>query len=84
MSNSPTPADRPPHLRQAVDMESVRNSLRVAAAPLRFVGFWLAVALPFLYLPLLAGGLQGNEPVTFVALLGLNAVSLVLGHDHAR
>jgi hypothetical protein len=85
MSNSsPTaPIDRLPRLTELVDAQSLR-SWEVVAAPLRFIAFWAAVALPFLYVPLLAGGLQGQQTVVFVGLLVANAVALVLGHEHGR
>jgi hypothetical protein len=50
----------------------------------RAAAFWLAVALPVAYLPLLAGGVAGNELVPFVALLATNLLALTLGHDYAR
>jgi hypothetical protein len=40
------------------------------------------VALPFLYVPLLFGGLGGNEFAVFFGLLGLHLVALVVGHNH--
>lgn len=49
----------------------------------RAVGFWLAVAMPFLYLPLLVDGFSGRaELLAFVALVALNAATLVVGHEH--
>lgn len=48
------------------------------------LGFWMAVALPVLYVPLLWQGLSGETVVPFVGLLVANAVSLVIGHDHGR
>ena len=38
--------------------------------------------MPFLYVPLLVGGLTDGEAVTFIGLLFLNVVALVLGHGH--
>lgn len=86
MSNSTPPylPERLRRLREAFESESVRQVLRLVGAPLRFVGFWLAVTLPFLYLPLLYGGLTGEQGVVFAALLGLNAVALVVGHGYQR
>jgi len=86
MSNSsPTaPIDRLPRPRELIDARPVRRGVAAVAAPLRFVAFWLAVALPFLYLPLLATGLDGARPTVFVGLLLVNVVALVLGHDHHR
>lgn len=47
------------------------------------VAFWVAVVLPFLYLPLLVTGLEGGAITTaFVALLLANVVTLLLGHGH--
>lgn len=50
----------------------------------RFVGFWSAVALPLVYLPLLSGGLVGWQVPTFVVLFALNVLALIVGHDYGR
>ena len=51
--------------------------------PVEMVSFWLAVALPFLYLPLLVTGVTTDgELVSVLVLVVLNAVALVVGHDH--
>jgi hypothetical protein len=42
------------------------------------------VALPFLYLPLLVGGLDGQQTTVFVGLLLANAAALVLGHGYGQ
>jgi hypothetical protein len=56
-----------------------------AVKPLRAAAFWLAVALPFAYLPLLADGIAGEaELVTLLGLMAANAVALLVGHDHRR
>ena len=52
--------------------------------PIRFVGFWSAVVLPFLYLPLLVGGLDGTELMVFVSLLALDCLALLAGHSYGR
>ncbi|MFB6196591.1 MAG: hypothetical protein ABEI80_10500 [Haloplanus sp.] len=86
MSNSfPTvPTDRLPRPHELVDSWPLQRGLAVVAAPLRFIAFWVAVALPFLYLPLLVGGLQGEQLTVFATLLAINATALVLGHEHGR
>lgn len=71
-------------LREMVQSSSLQHGARLVAAPLRFVGFWAAIALPFLYLPLLVGGLSGQEVLVFGALLATNALALVLGHSHGQ
>lgn len=54
-------------------------------APVRVVSFWIAVALPFLYLPLLVTGLETpTVTAAFLALLAANAVTLFVGHPHRR
>jgi hypothetical protein len=54
-------------------------------APLQFVGFWVAVSLPFVHLPLLANGLDGLEnALLFVGLLVLNLLALLVGHGHEQ
>ncbi|USZ67682.1 hypothetical protein NGM10_13220 [Halorussus salilacus] len=53
--------------------------------PIQIVGFWSAVALPFLYLPLLVTGISSEaELLTFVGLLALNLAALLAGHGHKR
>ena len=54
-------------------------------APVRVLAFWVAVALPFLYLPLLITGLENaTMTLAFLALLAANAVTLFVGHPHRR
>lgn len=56
------------------------------AGPLEFVGFWAAVALPFLYVPLLVETQLQTvaETATFLTLLGLNVLALFVGHSYKR
>lgn len=49
------------------------------------VAFWSAIVLPFIYLPLLALGLETTtHQILFLALVGLNVLTVVLGHRHER
>lgn len=69
------------------DTGPVATAVRVGAqvrAHTETAAFWAAVLLPFVYLPLLAMGLDGGTLLVFVALLALNALSLLLGHPHNR
>lgn len=53
--------------------------------PLEVVGFWSAIALPFLYVPLLFTGISTQgELLTFIGLLALNVAALLAGHGHKR
>ena len=64
---------------------AARAAVSAAVKPVRALAFWLAVALPFAYLPLLVGGIGTEaELVTFAGLVAANAVALLVGHDHHR
>jgi len=53
--------------------------------PLEVAGFWSAVLLPFVYLPLLLGGLHTQRAaLTFGGLLALHVLAVVAGHGHRR
>ena len=83
-SHPPFGSERVRRVREAIESPPAGLSTPVAylAAPIRFVAFWVAVALPFLSLPLLVGGLEGSEPVVLGALLAVNVVALVVGHGY--
>lgn len=53
------------------------------ARSLRVASFWAAIVLPFLYVPLLATGLSdATETITFLGLLGMNLLTLYVGHPY--
>jgi hypothetical protein len=55
------------------------------AGVVRRVGFWVAVVLPFLHLPLLFSGIDtSGEVVVYLSLLAVNVLALVLGHTSDR
>lgn len=57
---------------------------RMLFLQLRAVGFWTAVALPFLYVPLLLFGLEEqSHAVAFLGLLVLNLVALLVGRSYS-
>ncbi len=57
---------------------------RAAVRPLRAIAFWSAIALPFLYIPLLLmeGLGSGSHMTAFLTLVALHVVSVVIGHRH--
>ncbi|WP_331233753.1 hypothetical protein [Natronorarus salvus] len=73
----PTPTDD----AQTLDHRALS---RAAVRPLRAIAFWSAIALPFLYIPLLfVEGLQtGSHMTAFFVLVALHVVSVVVGHRH--
>lgn len=66
-------------------VSSVRTVSKHVLSPIRAIAFWIAVALPFLYLPLLALDLSSGAVMgAFLALLLCNAVALLIGHQHLQ
>lgn len=60
-------------------------SKQIVQKPLTVLGFWSAIALPALYLPLLFTGINSLEGLgLFLGLFGLHVVSLILGQSHRR
>lgn len=65
-----------------VDVGS-RSEYAMLLKPLEVVGFWSAVALPFLYVPLVVTGPGTTaEQTALAALVATHVVALVLGHRH--
>ena len=67
-----------PAVRRVLD-----NPRRTALAPVRFVGFWSAVVLPLVLLPMLFGGFAEANPLVFGGLLVTNLVAAAVGRHHA-
>ncbi len=52
---------------------------------LRALGFWAAIVLPFLHIPLLLSGLTTEaEVIAFALLVTANIIAIRLGMDHRR
>ncbi|MFA9416121.1 hypothetical protein [Natrinema sp. HArc-T2] len=87
MSNSPVSNDA--IAPSSPESEANRNRaswlLRSLKGPTQFLSFWIAIALPFVHLPLLAQGL-GDPDVTLVFLLLLvaNVFALYVGHGYKQ
>jgi hypothetical protein len=69
-----------------VNWPGIPNAVvRRAVTGLQAVAFWTAVCIPFVYVPLLVTGLSTlGEGILMAQLLAINALALLLGHDHAR
>lgn len=53
--------------------------------PFEMLGFWSAIVLPALYLPLLIVGIDStSELFVFLALFAAHAVALFLGRSYGR
>src|SRR6056297_3630062 len=85
MSNSPVSNDSIAPSSPESEAKRDRHNwlLRSLKGPTQFLSFWIAIALPFLYLPLLAQGL-GDPDVTlvFLLLLAANVFALYVGHGY--
>ena len=57
---------------------------RMLEAPLRFVGFWTAVFVPFVLLGLIVSGTALQSPQLLTVLLCVNLFGLVVGKDYKR
>lgn len=80
MSSPSTHLDVPSEASDASLADYARSQV---VAPLRQLGFWSAIALPFLYVPLVATGLQDqSEVLVFLALLVANVLAVAVGHSY--
>ena len=70
------PTVRPRRLR-----DLLRTGVGGLVAAVQCVAFWCAVVLPLISVPTALGGVQASPP-TVAALLGANALALVVGHRH--
>ncbi|WP_327052954.1 hypothetical protein [Halomicrococcus gelatinilyticus] len=50
----------------------------------QFLGFWTAIALPFVYLPLLYQGSLSPTSSSFAVIVVLNLVAVFVGHGYDR
>lgn len=73
-----------PDVGDGFDLQrSVRTLHRHVTVPLSALSFWVAIALPALYLPLLATGIDGPDGLLlFLGLLGLHVLALVGGRGY--
>jgi hypothetical protein len=59
------------------------SSISALIKPLEALGFWAAVALPFLYVPLLVTGItERASQVAALVLIALHVAALVVGRHH--
>ncbi|WP_408960055.1 hypothetical protein [Natrinema sp. 74] len=84
MSN-PSPVSNESIAPSSPETERRHRLVRSVKGPAQFLSFWVAIALPFVHLPLLAQGLgDPTVTLTFAALLAVNISALYLGHGYNR
>lgn len=70
------------NLLPVTERPALRDIGRYCLLTLQLLAFWTAVILPAIYLPLLiAAGVTALDPTPALALMGLHAVVLILGHQ---
>jgi hypothetical protein len=80
MSNERPLHDNPDEdlLRPSVSLESLAN-------PLSAIAFWLAIAIPVLYIPFLTTGINSlGELGLFLGVFGLHLAALYTGRSYRR
>lgn len=72
------PLERRRPIRSVVDVAHLK-------APFEMLGFWSAIALPALYLPLVVAGIDSTgELFVFLALFAAHAIALFVGRSYGR
>ncbi len=85
MSNQTPARDRRRTTAEGGERGRLERIAPTVAEPIRIAGFWTAIVLPFLYVPLLVTGLSNSGEVTaFLGLLGVNLLALYVGRSHHR
>ena len=69
----------PAPIRRALRWPDIKTQF-VARA--RSIAFWVAVLLPFGYLPLVAVEQIRVSPVVFLCLLAVHIIALIAGHEY--
>lgn len=82
MSSPPTLRNERASNFELPDQRGVGTAVKKLLAPVQFVGFWSAVALPFGYLPLLYGSRFAPSIDALGPLLVLNLVAMLVGHGY--
>ena len=62
-------------------LETLRSAV---LPPVRALAFWTAIALPLIYVPMLATGVVWEHPLTLLSVFLLNGVALLVGHGHKQ
>ncbi|ELY44013.1 hypothetical protein C494_18018 [Natronorubrum bangense JCM 10635] len=91
MSNQPSGHDQDTVVSRERDGEdqdvdgTLEKIVPSLAGPIRTTGFWGAIVLPILYLPVLITGLSTSfEASLFLGLIILHLLALYVGHAHRR
>lgn len=90
MASPPSPDRRsadssPPNAGRDDDAGALERTAPGLATPIRAAGFWTAIGMPVLYVPVLATGLSSSfDGLLFLALVVGHLLALYVGHAHRR
>jgi len=62
----------------------LHDSRQALHTTVRWIGFWAAILLPLVYLPILAFGIGPQPSLLGLGLLGCHLFALVAGHNHTH
>ena len=80
---SPIMSNHPLHDTPLRRLGEHAEGVALLRRPIEALGFWSAIALPFLYVPLVVSGLQtSGTRYAFALLIALHVVSLVVGREY--
>lgn len=69
--------------RIASSVSGALSEYEPVVRPIEAVAFWAAVAMPFVYLPLLITGIETtSEAIALLALIALHVAALVVGRRY--
>lgn len=70
--------------RSAVRQTGIASLRATLLSPIQFLGFWVAVVAPFVFLGLVVTGVAVRFPLAMLGVLASNVVGLVLGSGYNR
>ena len=82
MTGSPSTVGRSPPA-EAESPPQAAHGLSLTQ-PIRWLGFWAAIVLPAVYLPVLSLGIGTHTGAVFLGLLGCQLLALLAGHQYKR
>jgi hypothetical protein len=80
MTGSTSTVERPASAEPAE--RNARQGRLTLTRSVRWLGFWAAIALPAVYLPVLYFGIGANTGAVVLGLLGVQLLALRAGHYH--
>ena len=83
MTGSPSTVGRSPADAESPPQASHKDRLPLTR-PIRWLGFWAAIVLPAVYLPVLSLGIGTHTGAVFLGLLGCQLLALLAGHHYKR